>query len=699
MRRTRLGVGVVLVSVLAVASCRDEPGAVESFASNEAHIASGIARVPTGDAVRGNVAVDGSSTNLYANVDDGTSFIAADDGATTIRNHWGTLVSNYTAGYSGFPAGTVSEAAVYYRARADSGVTGTIQVRLYDGAVLIGSGPVRSLSSAYTNYTETFSGLSASDANNLRTEVLLNVPGGTGYVRCTQVWLEAGLGASDAGSPSDTGAPPIDAGSCSTNAASSLVPTSDVSKGNVTVDGDSSAFFRNVDDGVDFAAADDGATDIRNRWADSSSNYTAGFSGSATGISRVVANFRAEADNGIGGTAQIKLFDGTTLIGTGAPHALGSAWANFSDVFTGLPSVSASNLRAQVLLQRTASTGYMRVTELWLEASADACVPCTPTTCAAQGKNCGSIPDGCGGTLTCGSCPSPQTCGGGGTPNLCGGGSPPTGDPILVGAGDISICGSANGEPTATILDALFANGANANGVVFTAGDNAYNDGLLSEYQNCYHPTWGRHKARTRPSPGNHERDVTAAGGYFQYYGSNAGDPSRGAYYSYELGTWHVVVLDSYGASVSAGSAQEQWLRADLASHPGKCTVAYFHAPRFNSGSSHGSQSFMQPVWQALYDYDADVVISGHEHIYERFAPQTPTGVADPVRGIRQFTVGTGGATLYSYGSAVANSEVRYNGSYGVLKLTLHDGSFDWEFVSAEGSTFTDKGTGTCHVP
>ncbi len=151
---------------------------------------------------------------------------------------------------------------------------------------------------------------------------------------------------------------------------------------------------------------------------------------------------------------------------------------------------------------------------------------CTPTTCAAAGKNCGSISNGCGGTLSCGSCTSPQTCGGGGVANVCGGGTA-SADPILVGAGDISICGSANGEPTAKILDGLFANGANSNGVVFTAGDNAYNDELLSEYQSCYNPTWGRHKSRTRPSPGNHERDVTAAGGYFQYFGANAGDPAK----------------------------------------------------------------------------------------------------------------------------------------------------------------------------
>ncbi len=336
--------------------------------------------------------------------------------------------------------------------------------------------------------------------------------------------------------------------------------------------------------------------------------------------------------------------------------------------------------------------------------------PCVPATCAGLMKTCGSVPDGCGAQLSCGTCPGTQTCG---AANVCVGGAtdagrpdagapdagPPSSgpDPILVGAGDISICGSNNGEPTAKLLDGLFANGANANGVVFTAGDNAYEDGTLNEYQTCYGPTWGRHKARTRPSPGNHERDVTANGGYFKYFGANAGDPSRGAYYSYELGKWHIVVLDSYGASVSASSPQLQWLKADLAAHPNRCTLAYFHAPRFNSGSQHGSQTFMQPAWQVLYDANADVVLSGHEHIYERFAPQTPAGVADPARGIRQFLVGTGGGTLYAIGAPVANSEVRYNASYGLLKLTLHESSYDWEFLPVAGASFTERGTGNCH--
>lgn len=680
MRTSRLGVLVALSLVVAVVQgCRGDADAV---GVDESHVVGGVAHVPTSDADKGNVAVDGDATNLFTNVDDGTSFASADDGATTVRNHWGTLVSHYAAGYSGFPSGSVSAAAVYYRARADSGVSATIQVNLYDGATVVASGPERTLSSSFADYTETFLGLSAANANALRTEVVIRVPGGTGYARCTQMWLEASVTSSDAGAVRDGAAVEAgsDAGACGSSsggAAVSLLPTSDVDKGNVTADGSTTSLYTDVDDGSAFASADDAATDVRNHWADSSASYTAGFSGSATGITKVVASFRANADAGIGGTAQIKLYDGATLVGTGAVHALGSSWTNVSDTFTGLAPTTASSLRAQVVLGRAAATGYVRVTQLWLDA----------------------MSGGATGTCDAG---SPSVDGGGGTPldagatTLDGGAS--ASDPIFVGAGDISICGgSANGEQTAKVLDGIFANGANASGVVYTLGDNAYNDGLLSEYQTCYGPTWGRHKARTRPSPGNHERDISSAGGYFQYYGAAAGDASRGAYYSYDLGKWHVVSLDSFGEPISAGSAQEQWLRADLAAHPSQCTLAYFHAPRFNSGSSHGSQTFMQPVWQDLYDAGADVVLSGHEHVYERFAPQTPAGAADPARGIRQFTVGTGGGTLYTFGTALPNSEVRYNGSYGVLKLTLHAASYDWEFVPEAGASFTDRGTGACH--
>jgi hypothetical protein len=258
--------------------------------------------------------------------------------------------------------------------------------------------------------------------------------------------------------------------------------------------------------------------------------------------------------------------------------------------------------------------------------------------------------------------------------------------PVLVGAGDIANCSTDGDETTASLLDGI-------PGTVFTTGDNAYPDGTTADFANCYDPSWGRHKARTRPSAGNHDYHTQGAAGYFSYFGSAAGEPGKG-YYSYDLGTWHIIVLDS-NIVVGAGSPQEQWLRADLAAHPVPCTLAYWHYPRFSSGILHGSDSSMHSLWQALYDHGADVVLNGHEHNYERFAPQDPAGVADP-RGIRQFVIGSGGRSHYPFGPPIANSEIRNSNTYGVLKLTLHPTSYDWEFIPEAGKTFTDSGSGTC---
>jgi hypothetical protein len=267
---------------------------------------------------------------------------------------------------------------------------------------------------------------------------------------------------------------------------------------------------------------------------------------------------------------------------------------------------------------------------------------------------------------------------------------PPTGS-VLLAAGDIAQCGSSNDEATAALLDGLA-------GTVAVLGDNVYESGSPAEYTSCYAPSWGRHKERTMPSVGNHEYRTAGAAGYYDYFGAAAGDRTKG-YYSYELGDWHIVVLNSNCAIVSctAGSVQEQWLRADLAAHPTACTLAYFHHPRFNSGASHGNNTAVQPLWQALYDAGAELVLNGHEHLYERFAPQTPAGAADATRGIRQFTVGTGGRGLYSIGTVKPNSEVRNNRTFGVLKLTLGATSYAWEFVPVAGSSFTDSGTASCH--
>lgn len=265
-------------------------------------------------------------------------------------------------------------------------------------------------------------------------------------------------------------------------------------------------------------------------------------------------------------------------------------------------------------------------------------------------------------------------------------------DPALVGAGDIASCTSAGDEKTATLLDAI-------TGTIFTAGDNAYPNGTDEDFTNCFNPTWGRHKTRIKPAAGNHEYNTPAATGYFSYFGAAAGDPAKG-YYSYDLGKWHIVVLNSQCAQVggcAAGTPQEQWLRADLTANPKLCTLAYMHFPRFSSGQSHGSQSAMQPLWQALYDNNADVVVAAHDHSYERFTPQDPTGVTDYARGIREFVAGTGGVNHYTFKTPIANSEVRNNDTFGVLKFSLHPTSYEWNFVPEAGKTFTDSGSDTCH--
>jgi len=259
-------------------------------------------------------------------------------------------------------------------------------------------------------------------------------------------------------------------------------------------------------------------------------------------------------------------------------------------------------------------------------------------------------------------------------------------DPVFVGAGDISNCSRSEDESTAQLLD-------NISGTVFTLGDNAYPDGTASQFSDCYGPTWGRHKNRTRPSPGNHDYHVSGASGYYNYFGSVAGDSGKG-YYSYNLGAWHIISLNSE-VGYAAGSAQEQWLKADLTANQSVCTLAYWHHPRFSSGQ-HGNINRSQPFWQALYDDGADVILNGHDHTYERFAPQNPNGQADSSRGIREFVVGTGGAGLYPFPSIQPNSQVRNNTTYGVLKLTLHATSYDWQFVPIAGQTFTDSGSANC---
>lgn len=241
-------------------------------------------------------------------------------------------------------------------------------------------------------------------------------------------------------------------------------------------------------------------------------------------------------------------------------------------------------------------------------------------------------------------------------------------------------------DATASLLDGI-------EGVVFTTGDHAYDSGTAREFRNCYGPTWGRHRARTRPSPGNHDYRTAGAAPYYAYFGENAGPPGRG-YYSYDVGAWHIVSLNS-NLRAEARSEQERWLRTDLVAHPTRCTLAYWHHPVFSSGP-HGNSPRMLALWSVLYEFGVDVVVNGHDHHYERFAPQAPDGALDLSRGIREFIVGTGGADLYDVHTPRANSEVQNDTTWGVLKLTLRAASYDWEFIPVAGETFRDKGTASC---
>lgn len=266
----------------------------------------------------------------------------------------------------------------------------------------------------------------------------------------------------------------------------------------------------------------------------------------------------------------------------------------------------------------------------------------------------------------------------------------PPGPETFVGAGDIAICGpGGNAEGTARLLDTI-------GGQVFTLGDNAYPNGSAEDYRDCYDSNWGRHKGRTRPSPGNHEYHSPGAAPYFQYFGDNAGPPGRG-YYSYSVGPWHAISLTSEAAVVQQG-AMEAWLRADLAEFSSvKCTVAYWHHPLFTSGPN-GENHHMRGIFRILYDANVDVVLNGHDHTYERFAPQDADGRRDDARGIRQFVVGTGGVPFYQFTSRKPNSEVQVTGpgTTGVLRMTLMADGYQWEFMTT-GTGVRDNGTGTCH--
>ena len=267
---------------------------------------------------------------------------------------------------------------------------------------------------------------------------------------------------------------------------------------------------------------------------------------------------------------------------------------------------------------------------------------------------------------------------------------------VFVGAGDIANCSSSDDEATAALINAL------PTAEVYTTGDNVYPNGTLNEFNNCYNPSWGAFKARTHPSTGNHDYNTAGAAGYFGYFGAAAGPAGLG-YYSFDLGAWHIIVLNS-NISTAANSAQMQWLRGDLAAHPNLCTLAYWHHPLYSSiggssGTTGGTNSSIRPLWDTLYAYGADVALAGHSHVYERLAAMAPNGSPDPVTGIREFIVGSGGESGGDLTNIFPTSQVREGRTFGVLKLTLYANSYDWEFIPVAGQSFTDRSTQpeACH--
>jgi hypothetical protein len=257
--------------------------------------------------------------------------------------------------------------------------------------------------------------------------------------------------------------------------------------------------------------------------------------------------------------------------------------------------------------------------------------------------------------------------------------------------GDIATCRNDDDEKTSRILDAL-------PGPVATLGDTVYDTGTEAEFSTCFQPTWGRHRARIRPAVGNHEYYTRGAAPYYRYFGAAAGDPARG-YYSYDIGAWHLIALNSNcaeGGGCGAGSPQDRWLVADLAASRARCTLAYWHHPYYSSGV-HGTTAAVANLYQRLYDGNADVVLTGHEHNYERFAPMDAMGNANATRGIRQFVLGTGGVELRWFPGVAANSEVRDVTAHGVMRFVLHATSYEWRFVPVAGDAFTDSGQGACH--
>lgn len=268
---------------------------------------------------------------------------------------------------------------------------------------------------------------------------------------------------------------------------------------------------------------------------------------------------------------------------------------------------------------------------------------------------------------------------------------------MFVGAGDIAECPTQGDERTAELLDEIVAEHPET--VVYTTGDNAYQDGSYQEYLDCYGPSWGRHKDRTYPAVGNHEFKQTKAEGYHEYWGERGG-PFDLYYYSYDVADWHIIVLNSECHRVgcefnSEDGDQVEWLEADLEASDARCTIALWHTPRWSSGRYANDPEY-GTFWRVLYKHGVEIVLNGHEHLYERFEPMDPAGDVDEARGIQQFTVGTGGGNLRGFRDLHANSAAR-GSEHGVLQFELAPDGYAWEFLAVDGADFTDAGSATCH--
>ena len=261
--------------------------------------------------------------------------------------------------------------------------------------------------------------------------------------------------------------------------------------------------------------------------------------------------------------------------------------------------------------------------------------------------------------------------------------------PVITAAGDIAHEGEPDApqRSTALLVSSIDPTAA------LTLGDNQYPDGELADFMASYDPTWGRFKNITRPVPGNHDYHTAGADGYFDYFGPRA-HRSNGGNYSFDLGAWHLVAVNSGPGSIS--DEQLDWIRDDLLRSDATCELAYWHHPRWSSGTNHGSDEDMAGLWQVLYEQGVDVVLNGHEHNYERFAPLSPSGGLEPSTGIREFVVGTGGAGSYPFGDPIPGSQRRITDVFGVLRMTLQDDGYSWAFVRADGGV-SDNGRYGCH--